>query len=124
MIHSFRRGTDEAFGLPPHRGKASTVRNAVPLLATVGLSLLLTGVVTLGVPKERAEAAFPGASGKIAFVGTGEIYKMNPDGTVVRRLTNNSVADYSPSWSPDGNKIAYVRNGARGAEIYKMNSDG
>ena len=51
---------------------------------------------------------------KIAFVSdrdasTLDIYVMNADGTGVTRLTNNAVTDFSPAWSPDGRKIAFVR---------------
>jgi Tol biopolymer transport system component len=36
-----------------------------------------------------------------------ELYIMNVDGTGVRRLTNNTAADGSPAWSPDGRQIAF-----------------
>ena len=36
-----------------------------------------------------------------------ELYLMNADGSNVRRLTNNDVADEAPAWSPDGLRIAY-----------------
>ena len=41
-------------------------------------------------------------------------------------LTSNSVADWDPVWSPDGDRIAFVRNLANedDTEIYVMNSDG
>jgi Tol biopolymer transport system component len=67
----------------------------------------------------------------LAFVsdrdGNPEIYTSNADGTGLRRLTNNAVADLSPVWSPDGNKIAFTRD--RGistgySDIYVMNADG
>jgi len=65
---------------------------------------------------------------KIAFLSdrdeTFGIYVMNPDGTNQRLLTNNSVGEYNPSWSPDGTKIAFVSNRDGNPEIYVMNSDG
>jgi TolB protein len=65
--------------------------------------------------------------------GNWEVYVMNADGSGQRRLTRNAAADASPAWSPDGRKIAFVRN--RGAPcyapvclsnsgIYVMNADG
>jgi TolB protein len=54
-----------------------------------------------------------------------EIYVMNADGTGLRRLTRNAMRDGSPVWSPDGRRIAFVRDRDRQtANIYVMNADG
>jgi Tol biopolymer transport system component len=63
----------------------------------------------------------------------GEIYVMNADGSEQTRLTNDPGADGSPTWSPDGTRIAFsaLRN-VEGAvdepsenfEIYVMDADG
>lgn len=45
---------------------------------------------------------------KIAYAYANSIYKMNPDGTGVQQLTSGNI-DYSPVWSPDGAKIAFIR---------------
>ncbi len=67
--------------------------------------------------------------GKIAFVsnrdGNREIYVMNADGTGQTRLTNNKVQDFSPAWSPDGKKLAFLRGkNFPDGSIYVMNADG
>lgn len=36
---------------------------------------------------------------------------MNADGSDVERLTDNSGADGSPAWSPDGTEIAFDARG-------------
>jgi Tol biopolymer transport system component len=51
---------------------------------------------------------------RIAFVsdragGFPELYVMDPDGTNVRRLTQNSFVDGNPTWSPDGLRVAVER---------------
>jgi Tol biopolymer transport system component len=54
-----------------------------------------------------------------------EIYVLNADGTGLRRLTRNAVADGSPVWSPDGRSIAFTRDhGRQIVNIYVMNADG
>ena len=54
-----------------------------------------------------------------------EIFVINADGSGLRRLTRNSVADWAPAWSPDGQKIAWLsRRDGTGADVFVMNADG
>jgi len=66
--------------------------------------------------------------GLIAFSsdqdGDFEIWVMSDGGSDPRQLTDNSVMDTSPAWSPDGNQIAFVSNRDGNDEIYLMDSDG
>ena len=95
------------------------------ILAIVGALSLTPLIVAIDVQAQ------------IAFVskrdGNFEIYVMDADGGNPRRLTNNPAKDHSPSWSPDGRRIAFIseRDGhpdrAPGwftSEIYVMNADG
>ena len=98
------------------------MRNSVLCLA---LSLGFAGSVALAGP---ADAAFPGANGRIVFVSDRdapgangrEIYSAAADGSDPVRLTSNSVADTEPAYSPDGKKIAFTRAN----DIWVMNADG
>src|SRR5207253_429214 len=52
---------------------------------------------------------------------------MNPDGTAQTALTGDATNHDTPSWSPDGGRIAFTRRfqpGDTGARIYIMNADG
>lgn len=68
----------------------------------------------------------------IAFVsdrdGNREIYLMDEDGKNQRWLTNNKVNEWSPTWSPDGKRIAFVSkvegSDNRFSQIYVMDADG
>ena len=49
---------------------------------------------------------------------------MRPDGSDVRRLTESALGDYSPQWSPDGTRIAFVSDRDGNAEVYTMTAAG
>jgi eukaryotic-like serine/threonine-protein kinase len=75
----------------------------------------------------------PGQSqGKIVFVsnrdGNNEIYVMEADGSRQTRLTKSPGDDWSPAWSPDGERIAFTSTRrARMAgvhNIFVMDADG
>ena len=60
---------------------------------------------------------------------TSEIYVMDADGGNPQNLTNNPGNDISPSWSPDGKRIAFSSDrdwdkGDHNSEIYVMDADG
>jgi Tol biopolymer transport system component len=56
--------------------------------------------------------------------GNSEIYVMNPDGSNVRRLTDNPAFDKEPAWSPDGKRIAFSSSRNGSFDIYVMSVDG
>jgi len=49
---------------------------------------------------------------------------MNADGGNVRLITDNSTDDFGPTWSPDGNQIAFYSKQDGDYEIYVINIDG
>ena len=94
--------------------------------------LILAGVVVLGLTPLMVDVD---AQAQIAFMserdGSAEIYVMDADGGNQQNLTNNPRDDYTPSWSPDGKRIAFVSerdghviDGWPTNEIYVMDADG
>ena len=57
---------------------------------------------------------------------TSEIYVIDADGRNPQNLTNSPYNDREPSWSPDGNRIAFgaLRENRINYEIYVMDIDG
>lgn len=107
---------------------------------TVLLPALLAAAIgaclaTLLAVSGKAEAAFPGANGKIAFAaepcdasfgcdGDSEIFTLRPDGSGRRQLTDNGFFDYSPNVSPDGRRIAFASERFGDVDIYTMSPSG
>lgn len=56
--------------------------------------------------------------------GNADIYTMNLSGGEVRRLTTEASYEASPSWSPDGNRIAFVSDRGGRSSLYVMELDG
>ena len=93
-----------------------------------GVGIVVVGLLLSGafVVSETVQGQAPPTE-RIAFVsdraGNEEIYVMDMDGNNVRRLTHDPGHDLSPSWSPDGEKIAFSSHRA-GSGIWVMDSDG
>jgi Tol biopolymer transport system component len=108
----------------------------VLLLGAIVATLVLAALMTMGA--KPAEAAFPGTNGKIAFVsdrndpnaGTEnswacEIFVMDPNGSNPTNLTNDTTkCDESPTFSPNGSKIAFNNSDGNDTEIYVMDANG
>jgi S1-C subfamily serine protease len=56
--------------------------------------------------------------------GSGDIWKIRPDGTEATRLTTNPANETWPIYSPDGTKIVYTSSQDGDAELFVMDDDG
>jgi TolB protein len=95
----------------------------------VASALAAACVALVALAQEPARATFPGENGSIAFVGrdadgTDQIFTVSPAGGTPKQLTFDETRKESPAWSPNGRRIAFVRSGPRGRDIYTMKADG
>lgn len=85
----------------------------------IGLTALVTLAVVAAAPGP-ARASFPGGPGLIAFTNSSGIAAVNPDGTGVHQIVNDTQA-YAPQWSPAGDKLVYLTGLG---VIHTVNPDG
>src|SRR5919109_669147 len=86
--------------------------------AVAGLAVLAFALVSTAA----TQAAFPGANGKIAFSSPDGIGTINADGTGLAQIGTAAVRQ--PDWSPDGQRIVFVRDVAGCRALLTANPDG
>lgn len=93
----------------------------LPLLTAIG------AVTATAVTLAPAASATGGAQPSFVFSsdrdGDRDIFVRMSDGRNVK-LTHNRVADLQAVWSPDGSKLAVVRQAGEGTVLVVMNADG
>jgi TolB protein len=57
-------------------------------------------------------------------VGNSELMVGEVSGAPPRRLTNNTIDDSGPTWSPDGSSLAFSRGRLGAGDIWVINADG
>lgn len=112
--------------------KADAAEGELYLLKKDGLITRLTSnsryEYAAALSPDRRKVAF--FAGNAADMLTWEIFVMDLDSLTETRLTNNSVIDAHPDWSPDGNRIVFssfsdsLGNPVGAADILVMNADG
>jgi len=61
---------------------------------------------------------------RVVFSSLNKLWIMDlPSGTP-KRLTNSTIGEFMPAWSPDGQSIAYVTWSREGGHIYRISADG
>lgn len=91
---------------------------------------LRTSVRVLAAVAAGAAACFAGTGaaavgrGELAFARGGDIFSLDLDTDVTRKLIATPALEHSPAFSPDGTKLLYVAEQGGNAEIYVANADG
>jgi Tol biopolymer transport system component len=100
-------------------------RSLVIILAVLTVSVLLTGTLALYLILGRGSQGPSAVAGesRIAFVSAQEeeiaVYRMNTDGSGAERVSRGSpYASGFPSWSPDGERLAYLEGHMETGEGY------
>lgn len=87
---------------------------------TIILSVFAVMVALFVINEQPARAGFPGKNGILVFSTEGDIAVMRSDGGGFSYLTSGPEQDTDPSWSADGSRIVFVRDGV----IHTMRASG
>lgn len=93
------------------------VFNIIPLTSYIG---------------QQDQGTFSPDGTRVAFVwsnpedksGSRNLFIKQIGSETLLRLTNGDESDYSPAWSPDGSKIAYLSSSEKGLAVYVISSLG
>src|SRR5712692_5094661 len=85
----------------------------------LALAILLAPASAVGLNIARGELAFVAVDR-----GVPRIFVVGAHGTGRRRLTGAPGPSTTPVWSPNGQRIAFVRQTGDDTQIYIMNADG
>ena len=112
------------YPLPPERIALPPIYPAGAAAAEPGLKRLTDS------PGRDVSAAYSPYGDKIVWetdsLGNWTVWIMNDDGSNKKQLTSTNVISGWPSWSPDGQEIAYwsYDPSSKTSDIWKMRSDG
>jgi len=91
------------------------------LALRIGAGVIVGVIIITWIIGAVTDAMWPSPNNAIVFVsnrdGNEEIWVMNPDGSLQRRLTNNKVRDIKPTWTTDRQSIAFTSIASNGIFI-------
>jgi Tol biopolymer transport system component len=101
----------------------------LPISLRVAIPALVLGATVLALAVTARTGTAAGLNGSIAIVsgasGNDEIVSIAADGSAPVALTSDTHADADPAYSPDGTRIAFVRQTDGGEyALWTMRSDG
>ena len=98
----------------------------IALLLMLLVAALAIGASIASRPSRQLPAPFgPAANGVIPFTTEGDLYAGDPVTGTTRLLVGGPEGDFAPRFSPDGTKVAFLREGTGARDgLYVADADG
>jgi WD40-like Beta Propeller Repeat len=96
-------------------------------VALLLIALVVAAVFVAGSQRRVAPPFGPARNGEIVYDLAGDLYVGNPDTGENRLLVGGPESDRGPSWSPDGTRIAFIRDAGccpQSVDLYSADRDG
>jgi Tol biopolymer transport system component len=109
------------------RGPADTTLSAVYVVRPDGRGSRRLSPAHSGIPAYEGPVWTPDGR-RVLFARASsdrdpDLFSIEPDGTALRRVTNNDFQDGEPAWSPDGSRIGFVREIVTGPRTRPVHND-
>ena len=91
--------------------------NRYPLVDGFGHHVYLEGYELPVLNSGPTDAAPSPSNDAVVFSAKGWLWVMNLNTSIAKRITFSSDMDFRPNWSPDGSKIAFVRDNTLNTQI-------
>ena len=95
--------------------------NRYPRLSGYGHHVYVEGYELPTLTSGPIDPAVSPDGERIAFSARGWIWLFSPDTGVARRVTKGAAMDFRPAWSPDGARLAFVRDDGSDTDIVMLN---
>jgi Tol biopolymer transport system component len=87
------------------------------VLALIGILLAAVAIAYVGSPQRLPAPFGPAANGSVAYASGGDLFVADVAGGEARRKTSSLDVDLSPMFSPDGERLAFLRSTASGSFV-------
>ena len=80
--------------------------------------------LTRDLPAKGERVEWSPDGGFLTYEAGNDIWVIRADGREPRNLTRSRGIEFGPTWSPDGEEVAFVRKDGAKRRVYVMNADG
>jgi hypothetical protein len=98
----------------------------IPMTLLLVAALVAAALFALAVAsRPDLPAPFgPAQNGRLVYASAGDLYTMDAEGADAQLLLGGPEKDRDPDFSPRGDKLLFLREGATGTALYTMRPDG